>query len=146
MSENEKLPPPSYAEIAYDKTSSIVQSVKGLLFSGISKIKTFIGKPPSTVPIHRERSRTSRSQQRRGRQVVEVSDDEESLDRYKTPNGRSKSRGVTVPVMASEEEHYQDVDDRKRHVNFNINRVISTQPIDDGELTKRSKSAISSRT
>lgn len=43
MTDNETLPPPSYAEIAYDKTSSIVQSVKGLLFSGISKIKTFIG-------------------------------------------------------------------------------------------------------
>ena len=41
----------SYAEIAYDKTTAIVQSVKGLLFSGITKIKTFIGKPPPTVPI-----------------------------------------------------------------------------------------------
>lgn len=56
------------------------------------------------MPIHRERSRTSRSQHRRGRQVVEVTEDEESLERYKTPNGRSKSRGATAPVMVSEEE------------------------------------------
>jgi hypothetical protein len=66
-SDNQISLQPSYAEIAYDKTSAIVQSVKGLLFSGISKIKTFIGKPPPTVPIQRERSRTSRSVQRRGR-------------------------------------------------------------------------------
>ena len=51
VTDNHTSQQPSYAEIAYDKTTAIVQSVKGLLFSGISKIKTFIGQPPPTVPI-----------------------------------------------------------------------------------------------
>lgn len=73
---------PSYAEIAYDKTTAIVQSVKGLLATGISKIKTLIGKQPPTVSI----SRTSKSR-KRGRQL---SSSEDSYERYKTPNnGRS---------------------------------------------------------
>ena len=56
-----------------------------------------------------------------------MSDDEESLDRYKTPNERSKSRPTTVAITASEEEQqFHEMEDRKRHVNFNINRVVNT--------------------
>ena len=55
--EDEDEPPkPTLAEIAYDKTSSIVSSVKGLLFTGLSKIKSIIGGEGG-----RDKSRTSRS-------------------------------------------------------------------------------------
>jgi hypothetical protein len=120
-------------EKAYDKTTAIVQSVKGLLVTGLSKIKSYIGGGGDTG---REKSRTSRSAKKgRGRQMES---DEDSFERYKTPvGGRSKSRSVfskVVPIDAmrtdEEEEQYQE-EERKRHVNFNINRVVTMQP-DEG--------------
>lgn len=41
--EEDDIPKPTLVEIAYDKTSSLVSSVKGLLFTGLSKIKSYIG-------------------------------------------------------------------------------------------------------
>ena len=115
----------SFAEIAYVKTSAIVSTVKDYLVSGISKIKTFVMKPTTRTSRHRRRDNISDSS------------DESSLDRYKTPMGRrSKSRAQSrafskiVPIDAPglEEIMTSELEERKRHVNFNVNRVISVQP------------------
>jgi hypothetical protein len=76
--------------MAYDKTTSLVSSVKGLLFSGISKIKSYIGGA---------REKSSRKKSRK-----KSISSESSLGRYKTPMGRSKSRGFSkvVPIDAIE--------------------------------------------
>jgi len=115
----------SFAEIAYVKTSAIVSTVKDYLVSGLSKIKTFVMKPTSRTSRHRRTDNISDSS------------DESSLDRYKTPMGRrSKSRAQSrafskiVPIDAPglEEIMTSELEERKRHVNFNVNRVISVQP------------------
>jgi hypothetical protein len=120
--------PPSLAEKAYDKTSYLVQSVKGLLVSGISKIKSYIGGKEDTKGGGS--SRRSRSRVKIGRRVSE--EEESSYERYKTPVGRSKSRTVPMnPVTPTSDEEINSQDDdeqedRKRHVNFNIKRVVTT--------------------
>ena len=96
--EEDEEPKLSLAELAYDKTAAIVGTVKDLLVNGYTKIKSFVASA-------REKSRTSRSRGRRGQSLSE--DDSSSLDRYKTPMGRSKSRrgfskGKVVPLDGPE--------------------------------------------
>lgn len=133
----------SLAELAYDKTAAIVGTVKDLLVNGYTKIKSFVASA-------REKSRTSRSRGRRGQSLSE--DDSSSLDRYKTPMGRSKSRrgfskGKVVPLDGPEMQEILNQEERKRHVNFNIKRVVQVGPIaedsdyDSALDQKRSKSA-----
>jgi hypothetical protein len=101
-----------------------VTTVKDLLVTGLSKIKGFI------APTRGDRSKSARS---RGR--GESLTDDSSLDRYRTPlSGRSKSRAAQArgfsKVVPIDGQDYQDMmeNDRKRHVNFNINRVAQIQP------------------
>ena len=133
---------PSLAEKAYDKTSYLVQSVKGLLVSGISKIKSYIGGEKA--------ARKSRSRVKIGREVA-VEESESSYERYKTPVGRSKSRTVAVnPIMAEsesdEEAHQYRDEERKRHVNFNINRVVTGQPAEGNHLRPKSAAVAHKKT
>lgn len=72
-------------ELAYDKTAAAVVTVKELFVSGLSKIKGFIA-------TAREKSRTSRTSRGRSRRQGESLSDDSSLDRYRTPMARSKSR------------------------------------------------------
>jgi hypothetical protein len=66
-SEREQQQEPSLAEKAYDKTSYLVQSVKGLLVSGISKIKSYIG-TARKESNKRSKSRKSRSRVKIGKE------------------------------------------------------------------------------
>ena len=142
--EEDDAPKQSLVEIAYDKTSSIVSSMKGLLFTGLSKIKSIIGGETG-----RDKSRTSRSQ-KRGRKREGSISSESSMDRYKTPMGRSKSRGFSKVVPIDVLQQSEDEDDgRRRQVNFNINRVINISPEmhDNNSLdrSRRLKSAVSQK-
>ena len=142
--EEEEAPKPTLAEIAYDKTSFLVSSVKGLLVTGLSKIKSMIGGEG------RDKSRTSRSQ-KRGRKRDGSLSSESSMDRYKTPMGRSKSRGFSkvVPIDALEPSEDEGYEGRRRQVNFNINRVTGISPEvnedDSRERSRRAKSSVSAR-
>jgi hypothetical protein len=55
--EEDDAPKQSFVELAYDKTSSLVTSFKGLFFTGLTKIKSIIGGREGG----RDKSRTSRS-------------------------------------------------------------------------------------
>ncbi len=83
--EEDDAPKQSFVELAYDKTSSLVTSVKGLFFTGFTKIKSIIGGGERG----RDKSRTSRSQRKSRKRDGSLSS-ESSMDRYKTPMGRSR--------------------------------------------------------
>ena len=123
--EEDDAPKQSFVELAYDKTSSLVTSVKGLFFTGLTKIKSIIGGREGG----RDKSRTSRSQKKSRKRDGSLSS-ESSMDRYKTPMGRSKSRGFSkvVPIDILEELTEEEYEERKRQVNFNINRVTAISP------------------
>ena len=84
-SKKDDEPQQSFVEIAYDKTAAAVTTVKDLFVSGLTKIKGLIN-------TAREKSRTSRTSRGRSRRQGESLSDDSSLDRYRTPMGRSKSR------------------------------------------------------
>jgi hypothetical protein len=145
--EEDDVPKQSFVELAYDKTSSLVTSVKGLFFTGLTKIKSIIGGREGG----RDKSRTSRSQRKSRKQDGSLSS-ESSMDRYKTPMGRSKSRAFSkvVPIDVLEEPTEEEYEERKRQVNFNINRItaISPEMHDDNSRdrsNRRAKSLISQR-
>ena len=99
----------------------MVTTVKDLFVSGLSKIKGLIN-------TAREKSKTSRASRGRSRGRGESLSDDSSLDRYRTPMGRSKSRAQSrgfskvVPMNTEEYQGYED--EGRRHVNFNVNRVV----------------------
>lgn len=90
-------------ELAYDKTAAAVTTVKDLFVTGLSKIKGLI----NTAREKSRTSRTSRGRNRGGR--GESLSDDSSLDRYRTPMGRSKSRaqsrGFSKVVPLNTEEY-----------------------------------------
>lgn len=98
--------------------------MKGFLFTGFTKIKEIIGGQTG-----RDKSRTSRSQKKDRRKDGSISS-ESSMDRYKTPMGRSKSRGGFSKVVPIDALNLSDPEDngRNRQVNFNINRVVGITP------------------